>query len=204
MNNDTTTSGQSSGGTVQSLKDDVVALKDKATDRLASEADSRKGDVAGGMKQVSSALDAASSELEGGEAPDWLRQGFAKVASTVNSLASELEQTDSSELASKVQQFARQRPGTFLSACGAAGFAAARVFMAGQSGGSGSASRSAQTFGGTGGAMGTSGGTTSTTARPYGQDDSYGAGSTGGMGGTTGTSSTGMGGSTLGTTGGAS
>ena len=182
MNNDATSSGQSAGGTAQSLKDDAVALKDKAASRLASEADSRKGDVAGGMKQVSSALDAASSQLDGGETPDWLKQGFAKVASTVNSLATELERTDSSQLTSKLQQFARQRPGTFLSACGAVGFAAARVFMAGQSSGSGDMSKSSQTFGRTGDStMGSTGGSAS---RPYGQDSSYGAGGTGGVGGT--------------------
>ena len=194
MNNDTTTPSQT--GTAQSLKSEAVALKDKAADRLASEADSRKGDVAGGMKQVSSALDAATSQLEGGEAPDWLKQGFAKVASSVNSFATELENTDSSDLAAKVQGFARRSPGAFLSACGAAGFAAARVFMAGQSSGSGSASRSAQTFGGSGGTMGATGssmGSTGSTGgsmaggRPYGQDASYGAGSTGGTGNVVGT-----------------
>lgn len=167
----TTGSSISTGGsTAQSLKAEAGDIKDKAVDRLASEADSRKDQVAGGMKQVSSALDAAKSELEGGETPDWLKQGFAKVASTVNSLASEIESSDSRELTARVQQFARQRPGTFLGACAAAGFAAARVFMAGQSD-SGSTDYTAQRFGGSTAGMDTR--TTATTGRPYGQDSSY-------------------------------
>lgn len=169
----TTGSSISTGGsTAQSLKAEAGDIKDKAVDRLASEADSRKDQVAGGMKQVSSALDAAKSELEGVETPDWLKQGFAKVASSINSLASELESSDSRELTSKVQQFARQRPGTFLGACAAAGFAAARVFMAGKSDSdSSSTDYTSQRFGGSTAGMNTR--TTSTTGLPYGQDSSY-------------------------------
>lgn len=178
MTNDQSTAyNEGAGGDTQSLKQEAAALKDKATDRLAQEADSRKEQVAGGIKQVSSALESAASDLDGGESPDWLKQGFAKVASSVNSLASELESSDSRELTRKVQDFARRSPGTFLGACAAAGFAAARVFTAGQSSGSGSTSRTAQSFGGSTAEMAS----TDSLSRPYGQDTSFGAGSTTGV-----------------------
>lgn len=190
MTNDQSTAFTTgSGDDAQSLKNEAVALKDKATDRLAQEADSRKEQVAGGMKQVSNALESAASDLDGGETPDWLKQGFAKVASSVNSLASELEASDSRELTRKVQDFARRSPGTFLGACAAAGFAAARVFTAGQSDDSGSGSQTAQRFGGSTTGMDS----TDTMSRPYGQDTSYGAGSGGGStmtGSTTGDAAT--------------
>ena len=176
-NNSSTGSTSGSGGDAQSLKQDAAQLKDKATSRLAEEADTRKDQVAGGMKQVSSALDSAAADLDGGETPDWLRQGVQRLASSVGSLASELESTDSRELTRKVKDFARRSPGTFLGACAAAGFAASRVFTAGQSGGSASGSRSAQSFGG-----GSTGVRQSASGRSYGQDSSYGAGSTGGVG----------------------
>lgn len=168
----------STGGDAQTLTDEAGALKDKAAGRLAQEADSRKGQVADGMKQVSSALDSAASELGGDETPAWLKQGVTKLASAVNSLASELESTDSRELTRKVREFARRSPGTFLGACAAAGFAASRVFTAGQSSSSDSGSSTRQSFGG--GSMGTTP-SASTLGQPYGQDRSYGSAAAGGM-----------------------
>ncbi len=130
MTDDRSTPAGSAEATAQSLKQDAGALKDKAVDRLAGEADARKGQVADGMKQVSSALDAARSDLEGSDTPDWLKNGLRSVASSVERLAGELESKDSSELTADLRDFARQRPAVFLGACAAAGFAAARVFTA--------------------------------------------------------------------------
>ena len=104
------TSGSSSTGgssTAASLKDDAAQLKDTAKTRLADEADARKGQVAQGMKQVSSALDAARSDLDDSDTPDWLKSGLRRVASSVSSLADELESKDSGQLARDVRSFAR-------------------------------------------------------------------------------------------------
>ena len=180
MTNEGSTSyGSGSDGGAQSLKSEVTALKDKAAERVVQEADSRKGDVAGGMKQVSSALQSAASELDGGETPAWLRQGVTRLATSVSGFAEVLENTDARELTAKVQDFARRSPGTFLGACAAAGFAASRVFTAGrsnQTSGSSGSSRTAQSFGGSS----TGSSTNSSLSTPYGQDADYRtAGSTG-------------------------
>ena len=148
------------GDTARSLKGDAAQLKDKAADRLAGEADARKGQVADGMKQVSSALDAARSDLEGSDTPDWLRSGLRSVASSVERLAGELESKDAGQLADGVRDFARDRPAVFLGACAAAGFAAARVFTAG-----GSPSRDARWSAGSSAGFGDAGDRTSGGAR---------------------------------------
>lgn len=116
------------------LKQDGVALKDKAIDRLTSEADSRKGMVSDQLKSVSSALDAASDGLtnQGGDAPEWLKSGLRQVAMTVEQLADRVQNKGSAELVGELRSFARNNPGTFLMACAAVGFAAARVFKAGE------------------------------------------------------------------------
>ncbi len=119
-----------------SLKDDGEQLKHKAASTLGDEASARKGQVADSIKQVSSALDAARSDLDDNNAPDWIKSGLRSIATRVGSLADELENKDVSELASGVRSFATQHPSTFLGACAAAGFAAARIFSAGASGSS--------------------------------------------------------------------
>ena len=114
------------------LKKDGVALKDKAIDRLTSEADSRKGMVSDQLKSVSSALGAAQDGLSNqeGEAPEWLKSGLRQVATTVEQLADRVQNKGSAELIGDVRSFAQNNPGTFLMACAAVGFAAARVFKA--------------------------------------------------------------------------
>ena len=165
-------SSTGAGGTAASLKDDARQLKDTAKARLADEADSRKGQVAQGMKQVSSALDAARSDLDDSDTPDWLKSGLRRVASSVSSFADELESKDSGQLASDVRSFARDRPSIFLGACAAAGFAAARVFSAG----TGSSTSGSSSSGGTRSRTDRSGGRTGAPSdrgiapgQPYGQ-----------------------------------
>lgn len=117
------------------LKQDGVALKDKAIDRLTSEADSRKGMVSQQLKSVSSALGAAEDGLskQEGESPEWLKSGLRQVATTVGDLADRVQNKGSAELVGEVKTFAQNNPATFLFACAAVGFAAARVFKASDS-----------------------------------------------------------------------
>ena len=124
--------GGSSSPDTERLKQDGVALKDKAIDRLTSEADSRKDMVSKQLKSVSSALGAAEDGLSkaDGEAPEWLRSGLRHVATTVEDLADRVQNKGSAELIGEVRSFAQNNPATFLMACAAVGFAAARVFKA--------------------------------------------------------------------------
>lgn len=127
------TGGQSAPDT-ERLKQDGVALKDKAIERLTSEADSRKDMVSKQLKSVSSALGAAQSDLSNadGEAPEWLKSGLRQVATTVEGLADRVQNKSSADLLGEVRSFAQNNPATFLMACAAVGFAAARVFKAGE------------------------------------------------------------------------
>lgn len=127
------TSGRSSPDTDR-LKKDGVALKDKAIERLTSEADSRKEMVSKQLKSVSSALGAAESDLAtaDGEAPEWLKSGLRQVATTIEDLADRVQNKSSADLVGEVRSFAQNNPATFLMACAAVGFAAARVFKAGE------------------------------------------------------------------------
>lgn len=123
-------------GGAQSLKQQGGALKDKAMDRLKSEADARKQGVSSQLKSVSGALHAAQENLDQGEGqtPQWLTSGLQQVASTVELLADRIQDKSSSELIGEVQPFAKNQPVIFFSACAAIGFAAARVFKAGGTG----------------------------------------------------------------------
>lgn len=116
-----------------SFKQEGAALKDKAMDRLASEADARKEGVSKQLKGVSGALHAAQQDLDKGEGdpPQWLKSGLRQVASTVDLLADRIQDKSSAELVGEVKSFAKTQPVIFLAACAAVGFAAARVFKAG-------------------------------------------------------------------------
>ena len=121
--------GQNSGGATDELRSDAKQLGSTAKDRIHSEVDARKSDAAEQAKSVSSAMQRASGELD--NAPSWLKSAFQQSADQVQRFAETLENKDSRQLVGDVQNFARQRPGTFLAACAAAGFAAARIFKAG-------------------------------------------------------------------------
>ncbi|MET1753981.1 hypothetical protein ABVV53_00660 [Novosphingobium sp. RD2P27] len=127
------------GGLRDELKEDTGRVTGAAADRLQSEADKRKGEVAGQAHAVSSALDSAAREL-GQDSPSWIKSALEQGARSVEQLAQTVEGKDSRQLAGDVQQFARQRPGSFLAGCALLGFAASRVFKAGGSQGSQSSS----------------------------------------------------------------
>ncbi|VWX53308.1 hypothetical protein [Novosphingobium sp. 9U] len=118
------------GGLRNELREDTDRVTGAAADRLQSEADSRKGQVADQARAVSSALGSAADGL-GGDAPSWVKSALEKGAKSIEQLAQTVEGKDSRELMGDVQQFARQRPGSFLAGCALLGFAASRVFKAG-------------------------------------------------------------------------
>lgn len=121
---------QASGGVGEELRSDAQHVGKSAVNRLHSEVDARKGAAATQAKSVSSAIDRAAGELDG-SAPDWLKSAFRQGAQQVQRFAEALEQKDSRQLVGDASNFARSSPGTFLAACAAAGFAAARLAKAG-------------------------------------------------------------------------
>lgn len=112
------------------LRDDAGRVTTAAADRLQSEADSRKGQVADQARAVSSALGNAAEGL-GSDTPSWVRSALEQGAKSIEQLAEAVEGKDSRQLVGDVQNFARDRPGSFLAGCALLGFAASRVFKAG-------------------------------------------------------------------------
>ncbi len=128
------------GAAAGELASDAKQLGSTAADRIHSEVDARKGNAAGQVRSVSSALERTVGELDQG-VPEWMKSAFRQGAQQIERFADALEQRDSRQILNEVQSFARERPALFLGACAAAGFAAARVFRAGgeqASGGQGS------------------------------------------------------------------
>jgi hypothetical protein len=121
---------QEGSGLRDELRNDTGRVTSAAAERLQSEADSRKGEVAGQARKVSSALDTAAREL-GTDAPSWIKSALEQGARSIEQAAQAVEGKDSRQLVGDLQQFARQRPGGFLAGCALLGFAASRVFKAG-------------------------------------------------------------------------
>lgn len=119
-------------GVGSELLSDAKGVGTSTVNRLHSEVDARKGDAATQVKSVSSAIEQAASGLDP-NTPTWLKSAFEQGAQQVQKFAETLEQKDSRQLVSDVSDFARSSPATFLGACAAAGFAAARIFKAGSS-----------------------------------------------------------------------
>ncbi len=118
------------GGTGTELRSDAKQLGSKAADRLHSEVDSRKETAVNQAQSVSSAVRQAADGLDD-SAPDWLKSAFRQGARQIQSFADTIERKDSRQMMSEAKDFARNNPGTFLAACAAVGFAAARVLKAG-------------------------------------------------------------------------
>lgn len=127
---------ENEGGTRSEMRADAQQLSSTASNRIHSELDARKGTAASQAKSVSSAIDRAAGELDE-SSPEWLKSTFQQAARQVQRFADTIEQKDSREIIDDVRTLARDNPGTFLAACAAAGFAAARIFKAGGSEGSG-------------------------------------------------------------------
>ena len=135
---------ETSPGVGGELKSDARQVGEQAGNRIHSELDARKSTAATQAKSVSSAIERASGELDEG-APEWLRSTFQKGAQQIQRFADTLENKSSREILDDVRTYARDNPTTFLAACAAAGFAAARILKAG--GNDSSASFSSQNQG---------------------------------------------------------
>ena len=133
------TTGETSRASAADFKQDGEQLAGKAVDALQSEADKRKDGLADQAKSISRAVSSAADafEKQGDQLPVWLTNGVRTVASSVEQFAGTLDGKSSTELFSEVKKFAGDRPGIFLAACAAAGFAASRVLSAGNNGDSG-------------------------------------------------------------------
>ena len=118
------------GAVGSELRADAQHMGTSAANFLHGEADTRKGAAAEQARSASSAIQRVVGELDEG-APAWLKATFQQSADQIQKFADALEQKDSRQLLNEVQTFARERPGAFLGACAAAGFAAARIFKAG-------------------------------------------------------------------------
>jgi len=122
---------ENTGETRNELRSDAKQLGTSATNRLYSEVDNRKGAAADQAKTVSSAIETAAGELDD-SAPAWLKSSLEQGARQIQKFADAIEQKDSRQLTNDVRDFARNSPGAFLAGCAAAGFAAARIFKAGE------------------------------------------------------------------------
>lgn len=112
------------------LLSDAKNIGSTTANRLHSEVDARKSDAVTQVQAVSSTIERAAEGLDP-DAPSWLRSALEQGAQQVRSLADTLDQNDSRQIVTQVSDFAKRSPGTFLGACAAVGFAAARVFKAG-------------------------------------------------------------------------
>lgn len=117
-------------GAADELKSDAQDLGSAAANRLHSEVDTRKGEAVSQAQTVSSAIQRTADGLDE-SAPAWLKSAFQQGADKIQQFADSIDQKDSRQLMREAQSFARNNPGTFLAACAAAGFAAARIFKAG-------------------------------------------------------------------------
>ena len=121
---------QGASGAADELRSDAQQLGSSAANRLHSEVDARKGQAADQAKSVSSAMQKAAGELDQ-SSPEWIKSAFRQGAAQIQRFADTIEHKDSRQLIGEARQFARDNPATFLAACAAAGFAAARVLKAG-------------------------------------------------------------------------
>lgn len=121
---------QNAGGASGELRSDAQQLGSTAANRLHSEVDARKDAAVSQAQSVSTAIRQTADRLDE-SAPAWLRSAFQQGAQQIQRFADSIENKDSRQLMSEAQNFARNNPGTFLAACAAAGFAAARIFKAG-------------------------------------------------------------------------
>ena len=118
------------GGAGTELRSDAQQLGSSAANRLHDEVDARKKTAVSQAHSVSSAIDQAAGQLDE-SSPDWLKSAFRQGAQQIQRFADTIEQKDSRQMMSEAQDYARNHPGTFLAACAAVGFAAARVLKAG-------------------------------------------------------------------------
>lgn len=101
-------------------KEEATKLKGLTRSSLMEQADSRKAEVAGALKELAKTLDGAANKPE-------LAPILGRVSGVIRRTSSALESNSSEQLLAKGQQQFRARPGAFLAGLFALGFLAGRV-----------------------------------------------------------------------------
>jgi hypothetical protein len=104
-------------------KDKARDLASDARQQLRQQADEQAGRAGAAMRELSGQLSAMASAADGGLAPDLARQA----SSTIEGLASRLDEGGLDSLVADVKRYARNKPGTFLLGAAAIGLLAGRL-----------------------------------------------------------------------------
>jgi len=116
----------------EELKQDAETLKQSAGEQADQQAREGRDQAVGSARATASAIDKAADELRRDEnAPDWLASMLSSISNQVQQVASELDGKEPREMMRSVEDFGRRKPGIFLAASAAAGFAAGRYLRAG-------------------------------------------------------------------------
>ncbi|MEE4152843.1 MAG: hypothetical protein V2I27_01660 [Erythrobacter sp.] len=114
------------------LKQDARSIKESVGKQADNQARKGRDEAVGSARATGSALDRAADELRrDDDTPDWLASMLSKAAGQIQQIASDFENREPREMMHSVEDFGRQRPGMFLAASAAAGFAAGRYLRAG-------------------------------------------------------------------------
>lgn len=134
MANATMTGGPAGGASEikRELGDDAQRLTHTAAQQAESKAREGQQQATQTARAASSAIQKAADELsQDDQAPAWLASAASSAARQVGQFAEQIESTSPREAARWITDFARNSPGSFLTASAAIGFAAARVLRAG-------------------------------------------------------------------------
>jgi hypothetical protein len=102
----------------------AAGLAGQVKQRLISSATDSKAGIADRLDEVAESLNKSSEQFAGKQ--DWIAGAIARGGTELGTLASSLRETDPADLLKQVQSFARRRPGLFIGASLATGFAVAR------------------------------------------------------------------------------
>jgi hypothetical protein len=115
---------QAASTPVAGAKQAAAGLAGQVKQRLTSSATDRKAGIADRLDEVAESLNKSSEQFAGKQ--DWIAGAIARGGTELGTLASSLRETDPADLLKQVQSFARRRPGLFIGASLATGFAVAR------------------------------------------------------------------------------
>jgi hypothetical protein len=114
------------------LKDDARTLGRAAGRQVEDRARSGRDEAVGTARATGSALDRAADEMRRDEdVPDWLASMLGSASNQLQRMAGELDGKEPREMMHTVEDFGRRKPGMFLAASAAVGFAAGRYLRTG-------------------------------------------------------------------------
>lgn len=123
----TQTAREQGGRVVSEATQQLRQLTDQARSQMAEQAGSQQRRAADGLRRLSGELDSMSDSSTGGAA----QQMVHGASEQVGRVAEWLDRRDTDGLLDDVRGFARQHPGIFLLAAGAAGVVAGRATRSG-------------------------------------------------------------------------